>query len=132
MGVWFVVDQYPVGAFGADAADEPFCVAVRPRGAGRGRDYGDAFAGEDGIEGVGEFRVPVADQEKERADLIAQIHQQVAGDLGSPGRGRVRGHPEDVHSAGAHLHHEQNIEPAQGEGVEGAEVGGQQPGGLSA
>jgi hypothetical protein len=29
-GVSFVVDQQPVGAFGADAADEPFRVAVRP------------------------------------------------------------------------------------------------------
>jgi hypothetical protein len=27
-GVLFVVDQQPVGAFFADAADEPFCVAV--------------------------------------------------------------------------------------------------------
>jgi hypothetical protein len=33
-GVSFVVDQQPVGAFGADAADEPFCVAVRPGCAG--------------------------------------------------------------------------------------------------
>jgi len=30
MGVSFVVDQQSVGAFGADAADEPFCVAVGP------------------------------------------------------------------------------------------------------
>ena len=28
-GVSFVVDQQSVGALGADAADEPFCVAVR-------------------------------------------------------------------------------------------------------
>ena len=30
-GVSFVVDQHPVGAFGADAADEPFRITVRPR-----------------------------------------------------------------------------------------------------
>jgi hypothetical protein len=29
-GVLLVVDQHPVGALGADAADEPFRVAVRP------------------------------------------------------------------------------------------------------
>jgi len=29
-GVSFVVDQHPVGAFGADAADEPFRITVRP------------------------------------------------------------------------------------------------------
>jgi hypothetical protein len=31
VGVSFVVDQHPVGAFSADAADESFRVAVRPR-----------------------------------------------------------------------------------------------------
>lgn len=35
-GVSFVVDQHPVGAFGADAADESFCVAVCPGGYGEG------------------------------------------------------------------------------------------------
>jgi hypothetical protein len=30
VGVSRVVNQHPVGAFGADAADEPFRVAVRP------------------------------------------------------------------------------------------------------
>ena len=65
-GVSFVVDQHPVGALGADAADEPFRVAVRPGRPGRDLDHVDAFGGEDGIEGVGELGVPVADQEAER------------------------------------------------------------------
>jgi hypothetical protein len=30
----------------------------------------DAFGGEEGVEGVGELGVPVADQEAERADLL--------------------------------------------------------------
>jgi hypothetical protein len=57
-GVSLVVDQDSVGALGAHAADEPFGVAVRPRGLGRDFDYVDAFGGEDGIEGVGELGVP--------------------------------------------------------------------------
>jgi hypothetical protein len=129
-GVSFVVDQHAVGAFGADAADKSFCVTVRPGRARRGLDHGDVFGGEDGVDGIGELAVPVADQKAEGVDLVAQVHQQVAGGLGGPGCGWVSGHSEDVHPAGAHLHHEQDVEPAQGDGVEGKEVGGQQPGGL--
>ena len=60
-GVLFVVDQHPVGAFLADAADEPFCITVGLRRAGRDLDDVEAFGDEDGIEGVGELGVPVAD-----------------------------------------------------------------------
>jgi hypothetical protein len=37
-GVSFVVDQHPVSAFGADAADESFRAAVRPGCRGRALD----------------------------------------------------------------------------------------------
>jgi hypothetical protein len=47
-GVSLVVDQYPVGAFVADAANEPFRVAVRPGCPGRDLDHIDAFGGECG------------------------------------------------------------------------------------
>jgi hypothetical protein len=43
VGVACVVNQHPVGAFGADAADEPFRVAVRPGRARRNLDDVDAF-----------------------------------------------------------------------------------------
>jgi hypothetical protein len=71
-GVSFVVDQQPVGAFGADAGDEPFCVVVRPGCTGRDLHHVDGFGGEDGVEGSGELGVPIADQEAEGADLLAQ------------------------------------------------------------
>jgi hypothetical protein len=128
-GVSLVVDQQPVGALSADAADEPLRIAVRPRRTGRDLHHGDAFAGEDGIKGGGELGVPVADQEAEGADLITEVGQQVAGGLSGPGR-CVSGYPEEVHPAGADLHDEQNVKAAQGEGVEGEEVRGQQAGGL--
>ena len=35
--VLFVVDQHPVGAFLADAADEPFCITVGPRLSGQSK-----------------------------------------------------------------------------------------------
>ena len=62
-GVLFVVDQHLVGAFFADAADEPFCITVGPRRAGRDLDYVEPFGGKNGIEAVGELGGPVADQE---------------------------------------------------------------------
>ncbi len=60
-GVSLMVDQQPVGALFADAANEPFGVAVCPGSLGRDLDDVEAFGGEDGIEGSGELGVPVAD-----------------------------------------------------------------------
>jgi hypothetical protein len=125
VGVSFVVNQEPVSALGTDAADESFCVAVRPGCARRDLDHGDGFGAEHGVEGISKFRIPVADQEAKRGRLVAQVHQQGARGLGGPGCGRVCGHSEQVHPAGAHFHHEENVEPAQGDGVEGEEVRGQ-------
>jgi hypothetical protein len=94
----------------AEAADEPFRIAVRLGCAGRDLDGGDAFGAEDGVESGSEFGVPVADKEVEGADLITEVHQKVAGGLGGPGRARVSGHPKYVHPAGMDLHHEQDVE----------------------
>ena len=91
-GVSRVVDQQTVGAFGADAANEPFCVAVR----------------------LGRARGPSAG----------------CGGLSDPGRCGVSGHAEKMDPAGADLHHEQNVKAAQRDGVEGEEIGGQQPASL--
>jgi hypothetical protein len=99
-GVSLVVDQHLVGALGSDAANEPFGVAVRPRRSRGSPDHVDALSGEDGVEGAGELRVPVPDQEPERGDPIAQIRQEIACLLRGPRRRRVRGDAEDVHPAG--------------------------------
>jgi hypothetical protein len=50
--VSFVVDQEPVGALGANAADESLGIAIRLRGLDRDLDHVEAFEGEDGVEGV--------------------------------------------------------------------------------
>jgi hypothetical protein len=42
-GLSLVVDQQSVGAFGADASNEPFRVAVRPGRPRRDLDHGDVF-----------------------------------------------------------------------------------------
>ena len=111
-GVLLVVDQDPVGALGPDAADEAFREGVRPRGARWSLDHVDAFGGEHGVEGSGELRVPVADQEPEGGDPIAEIHHQVACQLRRPASGRVLGDAEDVYPSGGDLHNEQHVQSA--------------------
>jgi len=81
-GVSFVVDQQSVSALGADAADEPFRVAVRRGCAGRDLHHVDAFGDEHGVESSSEFGVPIADEEAEGADAVIEVHQKVAGSLG--------------------------------------------------
>jgi hypothetical protein len=49
-GVSLVVTQQPVGALLADAANEPFGIAVRPRCLERNLDHIEAFGGEDGTD----------------------------------------------------------------------------------
>jgi hypothetical protein len=71
-------------------------------------------------------------QGPERGDPPAEIHHQVAGSLDSPGRGRVGGHPEDMHPSTVDLDHEQHVQPAQGDGVQAEEINGQQAGCLGA
>jgi hypothetical protein len=66
-GVPLVVDQYAVGALGADGAHEPLGVSVRrgqPRRAAPDR---DVLGREYGVEVLGELSAAVADQVGERA-----------------------------------------------------------------
>jgi hypothetical protein len=105
-------DQHPVEQFTTYRADPAFGERVRSRRThGRPQDP-DALGGEDRIEGVGELRVPVADEELE-LDLLSavcELHEQVTGLLGHPRSGRVRRHAQDMNPAGRQLHHEQHIQ----------------------
>jgi hypothetical protein len=105
-GVSLVVDRQFVGAFVADAANEPFCEAVCLRRPGRDLDDVDAFGGEDRIEFIGELGVPVTDQETERGNPLAEVHQEIPGGLDGPGCSRMSSDAEDVDSSSAYFHHE--------------------------
>jgi hypothetical protein len=48
-----------------------------------------------------------------RADAVAEVHQEVPRLLGDPGSGGVRRDAEEVDAAGGVLHNEQHIEPVQ-------------------
>jgi hypothetical protein len=99
-------DKHPVGEFGADGQDEAFGEAVRPRTAGRDLDHLDARIREHRVERGRELSRAVADEEPETVDVVAEVHHQVAGLLGSPGSVGVRGDAQDVQGAVADLDHE--------------------------
>ena len=93
----------------------------------------DAGGGQDCIERGGELAGAVAGEEPERGGTVVEVHQQVAGLLGSPGAGRLAGRFEEVHVAAANLEGEEDVDPFQGDrAVDVEEVHGQHAGGLSA
>jgi hypothetical protein len=94
--------------------------------------YLDALVGENLIESGGELGVTVPDEEPERLDPVAEIHDEVAGLLGGPGSGRIGRHAQDVHAPSVHLHDEQDVQPLQHDRVHTEEVASQQTVGLSA
>jgi hypothetical protein len=104
------------------SADEAFGDGVRARCPDRGAEDRDVGAGEHGVEGADELAVPVADQEAELLDAVAEVHKQIAGLLGDPGGGRMGGDPGNVHPAGPVLDHHQDVEAAQEDGVDVGEV----------
>ena len=124
-----VDDQKAVEQFAADGADEAFRDRVRARCVHWRLDYLDVGGGEDGVEGGGELAVAVAvavaDQESEASVGVVEVHEQVAGQLGQPCCGRVRGDAEDVDAAGGVLDDEECVEPVQGDRVEVEQVAGQ-------
>ena len=73
----------------------------------------------------GELAVAVADQKREASVGVVEVHEQVAGLLGQPGSGRVRGDAQDVHAAGGVFDDEERVEPVQGDRVEVEQVAGQ-------
>ena len=77
-------DQQVIEAFAAQRADEAFGDRIGPRCSNWGADDADVGAGEDGVEGGGELRIAVADQEPELLGAVAEVDQQVAGLLGDP------------------------------------------------
>jgi len=94
-------DQHPVGQLGPGGEHKPFRISIRARAPGRDLHRLDTGAGQDRVERCGELPGPVADQEPEARSPVTEIHQEIADLLRGPRPIRVRGHPEDVHVAGA-------------------------------
>jgi hypothetical protein len=99
-------DQHPVGHLGSDGQHEAFGEAARPRTARRDLDYVDARIGQHGVEGSRELTGPIAYEEPKPSDVLAEVHDEVAGRLGGPGSVGMSGHAQDMKVAVADLEHE--------------------------
>jgi hypothetical protein len=124
-GVSQVDDEDAVEEFASDAADETFGDRVGSWCPHRCLNDADVERGEHGVEGCGELGVTVPDEEPEAAAGVLEVHEQVTGMLGQPGSGGVGGDAEDVYAAGGMLDDKEDIQPAQGDGVEMEHVAGQ-------
>jgi len=97
----------------------------------RDLDHVDARVRHDRVEGCRELPGPVADQEP--TDVLAEIHQQVAGLLGGPRSVGMCGHAQDGQVVVADLEHEQHVEPSERHrAVDVEEVHREHAGGLGA
>jgi hypothetical protein len=103
-------DEHPVGALSTCSAHPSFCEGVRPGYLGRSLDHVDAGASEHGVEGSGELRIAVAEQEPQPSRALVEVYEQIACLLGHPGAGRVGGHPDHVDLAGGELDEEQYVD----------------------
>ena len=93
---------------------------------------GDASIGEDSVERPRVLSVPVADQIPRVGAGVFQVHDQVAGDLRHPGRGRMGGGAEDSDASAGVFDHGQHVHPGAGERDGLEEVAGEQRVGLGA
>jgi len=110
--------------------DEALGHCVRPWCPHRCLDDPDVDGGEDGVEGGGELAVSVSDEEPEVVVAVLEVHQQVAGEFGEPGSGRMGGDAEDVHPTAGALDDEERVGPVPGDGVEVEQVAGEDRLGL--
>jgi len=127
-----VPDEGAVQELSAASPDPAFGDRVhagRPDAAERGPDAG---VGEDRVERGRVVRSPVADHEPDPVRLPAEVHDQVAGLLGSPFPGWMRGDSEDADAPGGVLDHGQDIGLGAVEQVGREEVAGQGRLGLGA
>jgi hypothetical protein len=93
---------------------------VRPH---RRLDDPDIDRGEHGIEGGGELGVAVADEEPEPPMGLVEVDEQVAGLLGEPLPGPVRGDAQDMDAQGGVLDDEERVQGAVGLELAGGLVG---------
>jgi hypothetical protein len=125
-------NHHPVEELAAQRAEEAFAGRVHPGSLDSGPQDPDAGGLEDGVEGLGEVRAAVADQEPHILQPLAGGQSEVAGLLPGPVAGGVRGDAAEVHPAGAVLDEHQDIQPLQQHGVHMQEVDREDPAGLSA
>lgn len=106
-------DKHEIQALTPHSADDALAHSVGAWGAYGALEDLDACCFEDVIEGEGELRVPIADQELDRWGSIEPARGDIAGLLGHPDRGRVGGDASDMHGTRMRVDEHQHIEAAQ-------------------
>ena len=102
----------------ANAFDRGLC--------GGGRDDFCTVVGEDGVERCGELAVSVTDEEPEAPSPVAEVHEQVAGELSDPCAGWVGGDTQDMDASGLDLHDEEDVEAFEEDGLHVHEIASEQ------
>ncbi|MCQ8193896.1 hypothetical protein [Streptomyces rugosispiralis] len=105
----FAGDEDAVGVLCAGCAYPSFGERVGAWALRRCRDDGCAVAGEDGVECGGELAVPVTDEEPEASGPVAEVHEQVAGELGNLCAGGTGCDAQGVDAPGGDLHDEEDV-----------------------
>ena len=123
-----VPDEGAVEEFVADGSDPSFGERVGLWRTWWRLDRLGADGGEDVVEGAGVLAGAIVDHEPDR---LLVDRGQVAGCLGGPGSGGVGGDPGDVDASGVEFDEEQDVNPAEGDGVDTEEVGGDHGVGLA-
>ena len=123
-------DEQPIEAFGANRSYPAFRVGVRPWRSDRCLDHADSLGAEHLVERSGELGVPVSDEELDGAPSFGQITDQVAGELGDEGAGRMLGDSEGMYLSRRQFDDEEHIELLERHSVYREEVGGQHAVGL--
>ena len=119
-----VPDDGAVEELASKGADPAFGERVRHGSAHRRLEDLHAFGSEDFVEGVDEPVGAVAHERAGVGELVAVTQQQVPRRLGGPDAGGVVRDPCEVHGPGRDVDEEQQVEPAQRDGVDGGEVAG--------
>ena len=98
------------------ALNESFADGVRPWCLVWAGEDVDVFVGEDGAEAGGELGVAVSQEDLLGLALVSEIHDGVAGRLGGPRAGGVRGDSGQVGATGAIVDQDQGVEALEADG----------------
>jgi len=107
--VAFVVDQCPVEEFSAAGAHPPLHDRIHPWDADTAAHDRDSSVGEDRVKQRWVRAVTVTDEDSSGRAGVVQVHREVAGGLGDPGGGGVRGGAQDPDTTGGVLDDREDV-----------------------
>src|SRR6185312_8291584 len=117
-----IEDDHAVEEFSAKTADPAFHDRVCTRCPDWRLDDLNTLAGEDRVERAGELGVPAANQKFDLRNVIAEVHEQVAGLLGDPACGGMCGDAKDVYPSVDVFDDRETVQPGEEHGVAVKEV----------